>query len=569
MISVKQKLVSALLCVALLLSLMTACGPKLEAPGVDLPAPGADLPAPGTGAKPQTGPVDSVKPLTLSGAETVYDGNGIVITVTGIEEMQSMYFFDYEIKNNNAADRGVMMDYFFVNGLMVPSFGTADQVHAGETVTSEFMLSKDALLFAGISEVGTVKALLRIEDENYDFVVDDILVPLYSANESLICDPRPAGAFLYDKNNVRLSFQGAFTTEYSGQTLFFLLENGSDRTLHFELADYDSKKATGTGSKETVISADYATLPAGTKGLCSVNMFDGETYENVTFETLDMESVVKLEGQYTEYVPIHVTANGGTVTATADEPYYPDDVLERMEYDREKAEEAAEAASAEVVRDPVVEKTGVYTRGIGRENEAIITVMVRNPNERTYVGSLEFDCTVYDADGNVIESFEAENEVRRLVIRPGETLPCFFNTGRFAPEITANQAVATVSGFEPLTEKQAGDAYGIMLTTRDVHVDAHVIEEGKDWDVPTPEHPFDEDASFRALVTNDGDALDYGMILYVAYNSSGEIIVADYMVLQDVPERTSFEVSSHFPTAVMFLPGYDHAECFVFARQQG
>ena len=108
-----------------------------------------------------------------------------------------------------------------------------------------------------------------------------------------------------------------------------------------------------------------------------------------------------------------------------------------------------------------------------------------------------------------------------------------------------------------------------MLTTRDVHVDAHVIEEGKDWDVPTPEHPFDEDASFRALVTNDGDALDYGMILYVAYNSSGEIIVADYMVLQDVPERTSFEVSSHFPTAVMFLPGYDHAECFVFARQQG
>ena len=414
MISVKQKLVPALLCVALLLSLVTACGQKLEAPSVDLPAPGVDLPAPGAGAKPKTvsEPVDSVKPITFSGEETVYDENGIVIRITGIEEMQSMYFFDYEITNNNAADRGVTMDYFFVNGLMVPSFGIAEQVHAGETVASEIMISKDALLFAGISEVGTIKELLRTEDENYDIIVEDVLVPLYTADESLICDPQPAGAFLYDKNDVRLNFQGAFTTEYSGQTLFFLLENGSNRTLNFELADYDSKKATGTGSEETVISADFATLPAGAKGLCSVNMFDGITYESVTFETLDMESVVKLDGQYTEHVPVHLIANGDTIIATADEPYYPDYVVDRMEYDRKKAEEAEEAedaASAEEVKAPVIEKIGVYTRGIGKENDAIITALVRNPNERTYIGSLSFHYFLYDAKNNLIDLADASD----------------------------------------------------------------------------------------------------------------------------------------------------------------
>ncbi|MBQ3663684.1 MAG: hypothetical protein II914_06065 [Clostridia bacterium] len=568
----KQKLIPALICVALFTSLlMTACGPKLEAPSVDLPAPGVDLPAPGAGAKPQAAakPVDSVKPLSFSGSGTAYDGNGIVVTVTAIEEVDSMYFFGFEIRNNNAADRGITMDYFFVNGMMVPSYGVAELVHSGETVTSEVMISKDALLFAGIPEVGTIKVLLRIEDENYDIIEEDILIPLYTADESLICDPQPAGAILYDKNNVRLSFQGSFTTEYSGQTLFFLLENGSDQTLNFELADYDSKKATGTGSKETVISADFATLPAGTKGLCSVNMFDGETYENVTFETLDMDSVVKLEGQYTEHVPIHVIANGDTIIATADEPYYPDYVLQRMEYDQKKAEEAEDAASAEEVKAPVIEKVGVYTREIGRENDAIITVLVRNPNERTYIGSLSFHYFLYDAKNNQIDSSEADNMLNRVVIRPGETVPCFFMSNRFESGIRAEQVSVTINEYIDMTERQVGRSYGSLLTTQDIHIDAYTIEEGKDWEVPTPEHPFDEDASFRALVTNDRDALEYGMILYVAYDNRGEIIVADYTVLEDVPERTSFEVSSHFPTAVMNLPGYDHAECYVLARSQG
>ena len=555
----KRPLSLALCLILSLMLMLSACGTGKPAQDATLPAPGANASA---GAQTDAGgPVESVEPLNPVKAGPVYDSNGVVVSVTKIEELGSYYFINYEMKNNAPAVRTCTLDNITVNGLVVPSFGGVRQLQPGETAEGEISVDKGALEFAGISKVGSILASLRIEDEQFEPIAAYESVALYSADESLVCSLKPAEDLLYDKDGVKMNIQGTFPDDEGNLTMFFLVQNDSDRPVRFIPSDYGTEQVTSSEGKRILTTDSVALLPGG-RALCSLNVLDADTYYPASFDTASIESVVWDDGWFEERIPIRLAMEGGNVSVTAGEPFYPDYVLYYMNLDQEQS---TQKPADEKILSPEVEMTGVYTRTVGIYNDALVTAMVYNPNAETYIGSVVFDVTVYGSDGSVLSSVQKEADNHRIVIRPGEIVPFIILTDRFEKGLTAERAEVTVADFTPLGQKEA-ESSGTILSTNDLLLLDEEIAEGIDWP-PSAEHPFDEDAKLTGTLVNLGQTVDYGILVCVLFDADGNIIVSDTFTVQDVAGGSENAFSEYFRTAIMELPGYDHAGFFAFARQ--
>ena len=229
-----KKIISSLLCAAMVLSLV-ACG-------------GSDKPAP-TDSAPSAAPTQSVTeaptqpPVTQTGMEktVLVDDDNVTFAITQVESNTHMGM-QLQVQCVNKTDRVLMFSWDMVSvcGFMYDPFW-AEEVAAGKTANSTVYLDTYELEQMGVESVDEITFTLRITDsENWmeQPLVEDVctVYPTGLTAETLQLPdraPTDGQVVIADNENLRFVIEWADDGSASTYPVYVYMENRTDRNLMF------------------------------------------------------------------------------------------------------------------------------------------------------------------------------------------------------------------------------------------------------------------------------------------------------------------------------------------------
>ena len=309
------------LCTALLISLcLTACGSG-SAGGAKPESGAAEEKTPETAEQPSEAAEQAAEPAEEF--VTGYTGNGITVTAAELEADEYYASVDFAITNESEETLNIDIYPLLINGEILVSDGAFETIAPGETIEVSPLITVDKLKFAGITSVETIQGYLEIKDESYQLVAEPELIGLYAGEgkASEAGHAEHSAEVVYDRDGIKISHLGTYSSPYDKEALF-LVSNETEKRLSVGVED---GLIDGKSPEDRIISWDGATLTPGGKGLVSVYVLNGESYEIAEFETADVELMLNTydSDELWEYLPLHLTENGETIEVAAGEPYDP------------------------------------------------------------------------------------------------------------------------------------------------------------------------------------------------------------------------------------------------------
>ena len=566
--STKTRIIFRILAVLFLVTVLVACGGKPAANSADTVNSGAQ--SIGESAGNAAGnPAQAESALPKITEPRVYDKNGITIDLKEISFEDSYYMLTFDITNNRTSETMVRIDPLIVNDTLVMDDGSYDTVGAGQTSSSYFFISQEDLAPAGISALRGLKGYLTLLAK-YEPITEPELLTLIADQSNAGPDPvRHSSDIIYDRDGVVISYLGVFPDENYGNRQGFLISNDSQETVYLDTS-YDNILLDGSPLQNGFVMLSGEQTPPHYKQLVYVSVISRDTYDPIPYSSLDFGITVAPDSirWLIEQIPVHL--NGESFSAEA--AYYPEDVLERIEYEEEyaqrQAQEEARKANAENVQDPVVAQTSIYACKGSESNysgnardKSIITVMFRNPNERTYLYNLRFECEAYGEDGSLLTT-GSTGFGSRITLGPGETLPFPIDVYTDFGVKVADVKITNVKfkSFNEVDLKTEKDENRLVLTNQNLRLDNYDLQAG---DTSTKQHLYWREARYTGTLVNDSEAAKMVYILTVLYNANGEIILSSQNWESSLAAGEARSIKGNFGISVFDLPGYDHTEIFL------
>ena len=564
---------SLLLCTVLILAmLLTACGGSGSSGGNG----GNSGNSGDTGAGAGTAGGDTVGSNDGSaGADgVIYDANGIEIMLTNVTEGEGYDFLDFEVTNKGSKALAVELYPLVINNAISVSEGVLNEVGPGETVQDSVFLDLTPLEFVGISSIGTVDGYIVFNDpaNHYEPIGEPERITILKGGSGVSApDLAHSDQIIFDSDGVCVSYLGSYADGSNGPTAVYFVTNKTEDVVNIGTL-YSEEIIDGKLAEDRFMSFKGATIMPGDCTLVMASVLDSETYESAAFNTLDMEIRVSTDNDnwIPKQIPCHLKMEGDKLALTADAPYITEEMQqladERKEMEAEEQHKADLEANAEEVKDLEITKTGIYNYKISQTNSgAIISVLGRNPNERTALYNVKLECKAYDADNNLL----AEPKLsfyNDFVIRPGEDFPFAFQVYGLEGGPEVDHVEITLAGYDSvhtLDLDQKAATYRLEIPTDEIHLNDPVVKEGsEDSSTFTGRRP----ANLTGTLVNDGDTAEMAYVIYTLYDTDGEIILAGKMLESELASGEIPDFYVEFGTGVYKLPGYDHIDITCFKR---
>lgn len=172
--------------------------------------------------------------------QTVYEGNGIKVTVTGIDFED---FFGPSItvliENNSAKNITIQSRSCSVNGLMVDTMFSSD-VAAGKKANDSITLSSSDLEISSITTIKDIEFALHIFDaDSWDNIVDtEPIVLRTSADATYVQEYDDSGFIAYDGNGIKVVVKKLNSSDsFWGSDVYLYIENNTNKDITVQAND--------------------------------------------------------------------------------------------------------------------------------------------------------------------------------------------------------------------------------------------------------------------------------------------------------------------------------------------
>ena len=255
------------LCLLLGLLLLTGCGGKQQNPTEDTTLPLKTMPTLPETTLPETTAAPVLEP------RVVYERDGIVLTVTGLQEDWMGTRIDLLLENNTDRNIALSGDVFVVNGVTVPGYLYAEAA-AGKKTNDALELYSDALERAKITELATVRTGdARIVDTDSFDIVDRVEIHLETDRaEGHHQEIDESGEVLFEQEDVTVIAR-FISGELFGQTVELLVKNQMPRDIIVEAENISVNDF-------TLDAWLYETVCAETVRYCDLELFSTSLEQN-------------------------------------------------------------------------------------------------------------------------------------------------------------------------------------------------------------------------------------------------------------------------------------------------
>lgn len=166
--------------------------------------------------------------------QTIFEQDGIVITVTGISE-DDIFGPELNLLIDNASDKNITVQArkTAVNGYMVSSSMSCD-ILSGKKANDSLTFMNSDIENCGIDEITNLEFSFHIfESDSYDKLYDSELIKLTtSLAEEFTQTYDDSGEVLYDENGVKIIFKDLDTDDsIFGPQIMLYVENNTEQTV--------------------------------------------------------------------------------------------------------------------------------------------------------------------------------------------------------------------------------------------------------------------------------------------------------------------------------------------------
>jgi len=249
----------------------------------------------------------------------IYDTDDLTIRFMNLNTESTYSEIQLQVTNHKEKEISFVLDKIIINDEIATDGIFYENIPAGGTIEASATLDTEMLVNKGLDKIGKLQGYLTVRDEEYDTMTDQELITIYE-DPSVSVNPLNPSEVIYLKSGIIVSYEGIAENGYNNQQFSFLVENSSTEPIEvsfesdiFKLnEEYDFNKS---------VNGSYITVPVGKKALISGFIYDKDALEPVAFDSADLWLTFDTGNRPALYVPIHMTREEETVSATAGDPY--------------------------------------------------------------------------------------------------------------------------------------------------------------------------------------------------------------------------------------------------------
>lgn len=214
----------------------------------------------------------SLTEVTLEETE-IYNANGLIVTVTGLEEGFGETDVMLSIQNNSDQNILLTADLCSVNGYMMSTASLYAEVAAGKASNDKLCIYDSSLQEAGIDTMAQLQFYLNVQNGDTWDSLDktDLITLTTSAGADYQQAADDSGDVVYDSNGVRVICKGLQENWLWDGNIVFYMDNQSDRAVtvyaenvsvngYMEDVSFWSELRAGTRAVESMYLLDLADL---------------------------------------------------------------------------------------------------------------------------------------------------------------------------------------------------------------------------------------------------------------------------------------------------------------------
>lgn len=239
--------------------------------------------------------------------QTIFDQDGITISVTGITE-DSLFGPELNLLIENNSDKNITVQArkSAINGYMISATMSSD-VASGKKANDTLSFSSSELDTCGIDTIASIEFSLHIFDpDTFDTLYDSDLINLNTnMAEGFNQNYDSSGETIYDENGIKIVYKGLSTDgSILGPEIILYVENNTDQVITIQARD--------TSVNGFMIDPSLSTeITPGNKAVSGMTFFSDQLEENsiTDFETVETSFHI-FDGNYNTIVdtaPITIT----------------------------------------------------------------------------------------------------------------------------------------------------------------------------------------------------------------------------------------------------------------------
>ena len=234
----------------------------------------------------------STTEITLAEQE-VYNDNGIVVTVTGIDT-NSIWGTEISVLIENNSDQNVTVQprNSSINGYMI-DFQMSCDIVAGKKANDCMIITNEDLEASGIDTISSIEFLLTIFDsDTWDDIANSGTIALITSASDYIQEYDDSGEVVYNENGFKIVSKGIIEDELWGPQIILYIENNTDTDITVQSRDTSVNgfmidgtiSSDITAGEKIVDEITFLTEAFEANGITEINEFE------VAFAIFDMES---------------------------------------------------------------------------------------------------------------------------------------------------------------------------------------------------------------------------------------------------------------------------------------
>ena len=234
--------------------------------------------------------------ITLAEQE-VYNDNGIVVTVTGIDT-NSMWGTDISVLVENSSDQNVTVQTR--NGSIIGymmDFQMSCDVAAGKKANDSITIMSEDLEISGVDTVSSIEFTLTMFDsDSWNDIATSDTISLTTNVTDYVQKYDDSGEVIYDENGIKIVSKGIVEDEIWGPEVVLYIENNTDAAITVQPRDTSingfmvdaSMSSDITVGKKIVDEITFLTDDLDTNGITEIEeletafaIFDMESWEDI------------------------------------------------------------------------------------------------------------------------------------------------------------------------------------------------------------------------------------------------------------------------------------------------
>ena len=234
--------------------------------------------------------------ITLAEQE-VYNDNGIVVTVTGIDTT-SMWGTDISVLVENSSEQNVTVQTRngSINGYMM-DFQMSCDVAAGKKANDSITIMSEDLEISGVDTVSSIEFTLTMFDsDSWNDIATSDTISLTTNVTDYVQKYDDSGEVIYDENGIKIVSKGIVEDEIWGPEVVLYIENNTDAAITVQPRDTSingfmvdaSMSSDITVGKKIVDEITFLTDDLDTNGITEIEeletafaIFDMESWEDI------------------------------------------------------------------------------------------------------------------------------------------------------------------------------------------------------------------------------------------------------------------------------------------------